>query len=292
MKILHIVGARPNFMKAAATIAALRESFAPEQVLVHTGQHFDAKMSDIFFHQLNLPEPDFNLGVGGGTRCSQISRILRELEPIRQKLSPDVMLVYGDVNSTLAAAIVGSCTNTFLGHVEAGLRSRDRAMPEEINRICVDHCSDLLFIHSAEAGHNLEKEGISASKIYFVGNVMIDTLKRFLPQVKLPPDLALPDNYALVTLHRPSNVDHEATLYGLIQSLAQISKNIPIVFPVHPRTRKNLASKEFHGMESKRFLFLEPLGYLEFLALQKHARLIVTDSGGIRKNPRILGFLA
>src|SRR6266496_3736516 len=240
MHILHAIGARPNFMKAAPVLRALRAYSDVRQTLVHTGQHYDAVMSDVFFRQLELPEPDHNLAVGSGSHAQQTAAIIAAFEPVVLDRKPDLVLVYGDVNSTVAAALVCSKLGIRVAHVEAGLRSRDRTMPEEINRILTDQLSDLLFTPSADADENLLHEGIEPSRIHFVGNVMIDTLVRLLPSVDehFPPDVDCP--YALVTLHRPSNVDDLPWLADLISTLTDLSGELNIIFPVHPRTRERL----------------------------------------------------
>jgi UDP-N-acetylglucosamine 2-epimerase (non-hydrolysing) len=236
MQILHVVGARPNFMKVAPVRAALAARNGVRQILVHTGQHYDAFMSDIFFQQLNIPEPDYNLNVGSGSHAQQTSEIIARLEPVILETRPDAVLVYGDVNSTVAAALVCSKLLVPIGHVEAGLRSFDRTMPEEVNRILTDRVADYLFTPSKDGDENLLREGVSQEKIHFVGNVMIDTLMRLLPHATPPPGLA-EKPYALVTLHRPSNVDDPTELARILGALSDIASEIEILFPVHPRTR-------------------------------------------------------
>ncbi len=289
MKILHVVGARPNFMKAAPVLGALAAYPEIHQTLVHSGQHYDAAMSDVFFRQLDMPEPDCNLGVGSGTHAQQTAAVMTALEPVLLERRSDLVLVYGDVNSTVAAALVCSKLGVRVGHVEAGLRSRDRSMPEEINRLITDQLSDLLFTPSADGDENLAREGIGPAKIHRVGNVMIDTLVRLLPRAKqdLPPGVSLP--YALVTLHRPSNVDDLRWLRELFQTLAELSRQLHIVFPVHPRTRQRLAELGNSQVGNSRLLLLEPLPYVEFLALQRRAALVITDSGGIQEETTFLG---
>ncbi len=289
MHILHVVGARPNFMKAAPVIAAFRE-YGVRQTLVHTGQHYDAFMSDIFFQQLGIPEPDFNLAVGAGSHAAQTAEIMSRFEPVVIAANPDLVVVYGDVNSTLSAALVCAKLRIPVGHVEAGLRSFDRDMPEEINRILTDQLADLLFTPSEDGDLNLLREGIDGQKIYRVGNVMIDTLVKLLPAAKrvTRADDVFESPYALVTLHRPSNVDDPATLDSVIRTLDTLSREIRIVFPVHPRTRKQLES--LRGWTPGRNIqLIDPVGYLEFLALQLHAVLVVTDSGGIQEETTYLG---
>ena len=287
MHILHIVGARPNFMKAAPVLRALSAHSGVRQTLVHTGQHYDAAMSDVFFQQLEMPQPDCNLGVGSGTHAQQTAAVMVALEPVLLQRKPHHVLVYGDVNSTVAAALVCSKLGIRVGHVEAGLRSRDRSMPEEINRLLTDQLSDLLFTPSADGDENLLHEGIASFKIHRVGNVMIDTLVRLLPIAaqKFPADI--PSPFALVTLHRPSNVDDLPWLTALLATLSDLSTHLHVIFPVHPRTRQRLesiGSKHSTG----RLRLIEPLPYLEFLALQRHAALVITDSGGIQEETTFL----
>ncbi len=284
MSVPHVVGARPNFMKAAAVLRAL-SSREVRQILVHTGQHYDAAMSDVFFRQLQLPAPDVNLGVGSGTHARQTAEVMVRFEPVLRELQPDLVVVYGDVNSTLAAALVCSKLGVPVAHVEAGLRSHDRAMPEEINRILTDQLADFLFTPSSDADSNLEREGVAEGKIHLVGNVMIDTLVRLLPHAEKAPLHGLPQHYALLTLHRPSNVDDLAWLNHLLLSLQSL--DIPVIFPVHPRTRRRIAELGAqtgdHGL-----CLLDPLPYLEFLALQKGATVVITDSGGIQEETTFL----
>jgi len=291
MHILHVVGARPNFMKAAPVLRALGAFPEVRQTLVHTGQHYDAAMSDVFFRQLGMPVPDCNLGVGSGTHALQTAAVMQAFEPVLLDRKPGLVLVYGDVNSTVAAALVCSKLGVQVGHVEAGLRSGDRTMPEEINRLLTDQLSDLLFTPSEDGDENLAHEGIDRSKIHLVGNVMIDTLIRLLPKAEksLPPSVEAP--YALVTLHRPSNVDDLDWLRELLATLADLSARLKIIFPVHPRTRQRLES--LGGMPTRgvnsQLCFLDPQPYLEFLALQRHATLVITDSGGIQEETTFLG---
>jgi UDP-N-acetylglucosamine 2-epimerase (non-hydrolysing) len=259
---------------------------AVRQTLVHTGQHYDANMSDVFFTQLNIPAPDVNLEVGSATHARQTAEIMSRLEPALLERRPDMVLVYGDVNSTVAAALVCAKLLIRVAHVEAGLRSFDRTMPEEINRIVTDQLADLLFTPSEDGDKNLQREGISAEKIHRVGNVMIDSLIRLLPAAKQCPQNGFSDRYALVTLHRPSNVDDSASLRGILESLLQVNEHLEVVFPVHPRTRQRIA--EFKVKLDKIHL-LEPLPYIEFLALQRRAAVVITDSGGIQEETTYLG---
>jgi UDP-N-acetylglucosamine 2-epimerase (non-hydrolysing) len=289
MHILHVVGARPNFMKAAPVMAALTE-YRVRQTLVHTGQHYDAFMSDIFFQQLGIPEPDINLAVGSGSHAAQTAEILARFEPVVVEEKPDLVLVYGDVNSTVAAALVCAKLGVPVGHVEAGLRSFDRTMPEEINRLVTDQLSDLLFTPSEDGDTNLLREGIDAQKIFQVGNVMIDTLVKLRPAAErvTRDDDVFSKPYALVTLHRPSNVDDPATLGRLIETLGILSRDIRVVFPVHPRTRKRI--EELGGWRpGANVRLIDPVGYVEFLALQMRAAVVITDSGGIQEETTYLG---
>jgi len=273
-------------MKAAPVLRALAARPGVRQSLVHTGQHYDAAMSVVFFQQLEMPQPDYNLEVGSGTHAAQTARIMLAFEPVVLEKKPDMVLVYGDVNSTVAAALVCSKLSIPIGHVEAGLRSGDRHMPEEINRLVTDQLSDLLFTPSPDGDENLLREGIDSSKIHRVGNVMIDTLIRLLPQAK--SDLAHRQPYALVTLHRPSNVDDIRWLGDLLSALEDLSDKLRIVFPVHPRTRQRLQEAGLSN-PTRNLAFLEPLPYLEFLGLQKNAKLVITDSGGIQEETTFLG---
>jgi len=288
MRICHVVGARPNFMKAAPVIRALA-AYPVEQIVVHTGQHYDFNMSEVFFQQLDMPAPDINLQVGSGSHAQQTAEIMSRFEPVLEELKPDLVVVYGDVNSTVAAALVCSKLMVRIAHVEAGLRSFDRTMPEEINRLVTDQLCDLLFTPSEDGDRNLAREGVSSEKVFFVGNVMIDTLIRMLPAADecLPADL--PRKYALVTLHRPSNVDELGWLAELISSLEKANRELPFIFPVHPRTRQKISELGIAPNGNGPIRFLEPLPYLEFLALQKHAAIVITDSGGIQEETTFLG---
>lgn len=289
MRILHIVGARPNFMKVAPVYRALGRHAAVRQSVVHTGQHYDFNMSDVFFEQLGLGAPDFNLGVGSGSHARQTSEIMMRFEPLLLEHNPDMVLVYGDVNSTVATALVCSKLQVPVGHVEAGLRSFDRSMPEEINRLLTDQLSDLLFTPSQDGNINLEREGIDPRKVHLVGNVMIDTLIRMLPAAEREPLPDLPERFALVTLHRPANVDDPGWLEEILSTLQEVSADLPVVFPVHPRTRKQIASLRNGGSGSHGLTLLDPLPYLTFLALQKKASVVITDSGGIQEETTYLG---
>lgn len=284
-----MVGARPNFVKAAPVMRALRGR--AEQKLVHTGQHYDAAMSTVLFDDLGLPRPDLDLQVGSGTASVQTSRILLRLDPLFPRYRPDVCVVYGDVTSTLAAAVAAVQHGVPVAHVEAGLRSNDRAMPEERNRILTDHVADWLFTPSHDANDNLAREGTASGRMHLVGNVMIDSLSRLLPRtdtgavlrrLALPPDA----RYVLVTLHRPSTVDEGAVLSQILGVLAEVSRRWPVVFPVHPRTRTRLDAV---GAMAAGLRLTEPLGYLDFLSLEKGAAVVVTDSGGVQEETTWLG---
>ncbi|MGV8073281.1 MAG: non-hydrolyzing UDP-N-acetylglucosamine 2-epimerase [Syntrophobacteraceae bacterium] len=293
MKIIHVVGARPNFMKVAPVMAALAECANVSQVLVHTGQHYDANMSRIFFEELGLPKPDVNLEVGSGSHAMQTAQIMMRFEEVVLAQKPDMVLVYGDVNSTVASAVVCSKLGVSIGHVEAGLRSFDRTMPEEINRLLTDQIADLLFTPSKDGDENLLREGIAPEKIHLVGNVMIDTLIRLLPVAAARPfngDMKVgPKSYGLITLHRPSNVDDPAGLKSIMEVLMDVSKDLPLVFPVHPRTRSRIAELDLSISGNGRMHLVEPLGYLDFLKLQTEAAVVVTDSGGIQEETTYLG---
>ena len=289
VKILHVVGARPNFMKVAPILAQLRKRQNAAQVLVHTGQHYDAKMSDVFFQDLGMPDPDVHLGVGSGSHAQQTAKIMVEIEPVLLREKPDIVVVAGDVNSTVAVALVAAKLGIAIAHVEAGLRSRDWTMPEEINRVLTDRLSDLLFTPSRDGDENLAREGIDPKRVHFVGNVMIDSLNAALPRAResrIHQRLELsPKGYALATLHRPANVDDPAALARLLAALAEVSRSIPVVFPIHPRTRSRMPA----GFDVQGIKLIEPLGYLDFLALTAQARLVMTDSGGIQEETTALG---
>ncbi len=294
MRITHIVGARPNFMKAAPVIAALERREGVSQSLVHTGQHYDTNMSEVFFKQLGLPQPDVNLEVGSGSHAAQTADVMVRLERLLEEEPPDWVFVYGDVNSTVAAALVCAKLLIPVGHVEAGLRSYDRRMPEEINRLLTDQIADLLFTPSQDGNENLAREGVDPEKVHMVGNVMIDTLVRLLPQAEarlsqLQAALGIgKQRYALVTLHRPSNVDEPVGLQRIMQALCEIAKDTQVIFPVHPRTRQRF-QKVGIGTQESGIHLIEPVGYVDFLALQKGATLVITDSGGIQEETTFLG---
>ena len=285
MHILHVVGARPNFMKAAPVCRALSARSGTRQTLVHTGQHYDNNMSDVFFSQLSMPAADMNLEVGSGSHAQQTAEVMRRFEPIVLERKPDMVVVYGDVNSTMAAALVCAKLQVPVAHVEAGLRSFDRTMPEEVNRLVTDQLADLLFSHCEDADINLQREGVSPEKIHNVGNVMIDSLIRFLPLTERHKVNGLAERFALVTLHRPSNVDDPRVLRGILKSLLEINERLRVVFPVHPRTRQAVAVLD---LDASALHLLEPLPYIEFLALERRAVVVITDSGGVQEETTYL----
>jgi len=285
MHILHVVGARPNFMKAAPVLHALHKRTGVHQTLVHTGQHYDRNLSDVFFSQLEIPAPDFNLGVGSGTHARQTADVMSAFEPVLQRAKPDIVVVYGDVNSTVAAALVCAKLLVPVAHVEAGLRSFDRTMPEEVNRIVTDRLADVLFTPSEDGDENLLREGVTSEKIHRVGNVMIDSLVCLLPAAIQCPANRDEDRFALVTLHRPSNVDDNNVLKKILESLIAVSEQLSVVFPVHPRTRARITQ---FGINIDKLKFLEPMPYVEFLALQRRATVVITDSGGIQEETTYL----
>ena len=272
-------------MKAAPVCRALSAYSGIRQTLVHTGQHYDNNMSDVFFSQLSIPAPDVNLGVGSGSHAQQTAEIMRRFEPTVLEHKPDMVVVYGDVNSTMAAALVSAKLQIPVAHVEAGLRSFDRTMPEEVNRLVTDQLADLLFSHCEDADINLQREGVSPEKIHNVGNVMIDSLIRFLPLAERHELNGLPERFALVTLHRPSNVDDGRVFGGILKSLLAISERLPIVFPVHPRTRYAISAFD---LDVSSLHLLTPLPYIEFLALERRAVAVITDSGGVQEETTYL----
>ena len=293
MKILNIVGARPNFMKVAPLHRAFSKNPNITSKIIHTGQHFDAKMSDVFFEQLELPKPHYFLGVGGGSHTEVTARTMIEFEKIVRQEKPDVVLVVGDVNATLACALVAVKEHIPLVHVEAGLRSGDRKMPEEINRILVDSIADHLFITEQDGLDNLKKEGIDAQKVHFVGNVMIDSLiyyKEKASKLNIAGQMKIEGDYILVTMHRPANVDTKEGLESILEIIENASRHLSIVFPIHPRTKNNM---ERFGLTERlndipNVFITEPQGYLEFLNLMDNAKIIVTDSGGIQEETTFL----
>ena len=320
MKIINIVGARPNFMKIAPIVEAIKrhDSFAGgsahkiASVLVHTGQHYDEKMSKLFFDDLEIPRPDINLEVGSGTHAGQTAEIMKRFEPVLMKEKPDYTLVVGDVNSTIGCALTAAKLGVKIIHVEAGLRSFDRSMPEEINRVLTDALADILFTTEKGAEDNLLREGIQKEKIFFVGNVMIDTLLRHRERAKNSDILfrlgladSKPENhggcplpYALVTLHRPSNVDNREKFSEILEGLSAVARELPIIFPIHPRTMQRVVDYELHAFlrngerkkgNARGIFLIQPLGYLDFLHLMANAELVLTDSGGIQEETTVLG---
>jgi UDP-N-acetylglucosamine 2-epimerase (non-hydrolysing) len=294
-KIMVVVGARPNFMKAAPLINRMKLfPNALDPVLLHTGQHYDQKLSGLFFDELKLPKPDIYLGVGSGSHAVQTAKIMVEFEKIVMENPPDLLVVLGDVNSTVACALVAAKRHIPIAHVEAGLRSLDMGMPEEINRVLTDRISNYLFVTELSGYRNLISEGVDDSKIYFVGNVMIDSLMAHLNLANERPILAElgleAKNYALLTLHRPDNVDNEETLTPLVEALSTLAQKIPVVFPCHPRTRNNIDKFELsHYFGPQGIRLVEPAGYLDFLKLEREAAMVLTDSGGIQEETTILG---
>ena len=295
LKVLCVCGARPNFMKIAPLVEALSRARGVQPILVHTGQHYDERMSKLFFGDLRIPKPDVNLEVGSGSHAVQTAEVMRRFEPVCMERRPDWVVVVGDVNSTIACALVAVKLGIKVAHVEAGLRSFDRTMPEEINRVLTDAISDRLFVTEPSGAENLRREGIADEKIHFVGNVMIDTLLRSrsrAEQSTILGDLGLsPKSYAVLTLHRPSNVDSVENFSAILGALERIAADMPIVFPVHPRSRKNLATM---GLERRAnaittLKMVEPLGYLDFLKLTADSAVVLTDSGGIQEETTILG---
>jgi UDP-N-acetylglucosamine 2-epimerase (non-hydrolysing) len=295
MKLINVAGARPNFMKIAPLMEAFASRPSIEPMLVHTGQHYDEKMSDLFFRQLGIPQPDVNLGVGSGSQARQTADIMTAFETVILDEQPDAVLVVGDVNSTIACGLVTVKLGIKLIHVEAGLRSGDRAMPEEINRILTDSISDLLFCTEQSGVDNLTAEGIANEKVFLVGNVMIDTLLKNRQKADASAILdnlsVTPGGYAAVTLHRPSNVDNAETFSRILDVLDEVQRDLPILFPIHPRTRNNLArlglQERIEAMGNLRLL--DPIGYLDFLKLTANAKIVLTDSGGIQEETTILG---
>ena len=294
LKIIFVAGARPNFMKIAPLLAEFKKNAHSkakfEIKLVHTGQHYDEKMSRVFFDELKIPKPDFNLGVGSGSQAEQTGKIIIKFDAVLEKLKPDLVVVVGDVNSTIACSLSAAKRGIKIAHIEAGLRSFDWKMPEEINRVLTDRISDFLFCTEQSAVKNLKAEGIDSGKIFFVGNVMIDTLlaqKKHIEKSKILQNFGLTGKkYALATLHRPSNVDDPKMLKKIINILGKVARKMPVMFPIHPRTQKNL--KKWHIAHGK-ITLIEPVGYLDFLALMSNATAVLTDSGGIQEETTILG---
>lgn len=299
VKIINVVGARPNFMKMAPIIEVMNNyPNRIDHLLVHTGQHYDEKMSKAFFNDLCMPKPDLNLEVGSGSHATQTARIMVEFEKVCLNEKPDIVIVVGDVNSTMACTITAKKLGIKVAHVEAGLRSRDMEMPEEINRLCTDVLCDYLFTTDHIADENLLREGVARERIFFVGNVMIDTLlkhKEIASQLDFGQSLGVKSGeYATLTLHRPSNVDDKIILKGILEALAEISQEVPIIFPLHPRTRKRIKQFGFdHYLSQDKKVegiwVTEPLGYLDFLNLNMNAKMVLTDSGGLQEETTVLG---
>ena len=293
-KIIHIVGARPNFIKASPIIKEMKKMNV-ENLILHTGQHYDENMSKIFFDELEIPKPNFNLNAGGGSHATQTADIMVGCEKIFLNEKPDLIVVYGDVNSCVASSLVASKMHIPIAHVESGLRSYDRKMPEEINRIITDSISDILFLTSPDALENLKKEGVDEDKCYLVGNTMIDSLVSLnnkFDESKILESLELEKkSYALITLHRPSNVDNKKDLEKMMDSLFLISDYMPCIFPIHPRTENNLSRFGLYKkyVENEKFNIINPLGYVDFMNLQKNAKLVITDSGGIQEEASFFG---
>ena len=295
-RIFCIVAARPNFMKIAPILAEIEKRSTLDATLVHTGQHYDANMSDVFFQDLGIRAPDVHLGIGSGSHAEQTGRLMIAFERLCTEDRPDLVLVVGDVNATVACSLVAAKLHIPVAHVEAGLRSGDRRMPEEINRIVTDQLSDLLFTTSRDADENLQREGIAAKKIHFTGNVMVDSLLGQLPRTD-PEGTVVKAlgadwqgrEFALLTMHRPSNVDDASTLEGWVQAFEKISESIPLVSPLHPRTRNALNRAGLAARFEAAVRTIEPLGYLEFSGLMQRARLVITDSGGLQEETTVLG---
>ena len=296
LKVINVVGARPNFVKVAPLVEAMKRrerEFA--SLLVHTGQHYDQMMSDAFLRDLDLPQPDVCLEVGSASQAAQTAAIMQRFDPVVLRERPDWVVVVGDVNSTLACALVAVKLGVKVAHVEAGLRSRDRNMPEEINRLLTDQIADLLFTPSQDADENLRMEGIPAERIRFVGNIMIDSLFKYLERAKatgVRERIGVAGiDYAVLTLHRPSNVDEPETFAGILEALAEIARRLPIIFPVHPRTRRTInelgLDEKIESISGLRLI--EPLGYLDFVGLFSGAKLVLTDSGGLQEETTVLG---
>ena len=295
MKILYVVAARPNFMKVAPLLAAARRYPAAESLLVHTGQHYDAELSRVFFDDLGLPRPDVDLEVGSGSHAWQTAQVMLRFEPVLDRAAPNLVVVVGDVNSTLACTLVAVKRRIPVAHVEAGLRSFDREMPEEINRLLTDAVADLLFTTSEDAGANLSRESVPPERIFFVGNPMVDSLLAHRARAErsgIRAALGIADrDYGLVTLHRPSNVDDPETLRRLVGALRDAGRLLPMIFPVHPRTAARLRElgRDPEARAGGGVRLVEPLGYLDFLHLMAHARAVLTDSGGIQEETTVLG---
>jgi len=294
MTVFNVVGARPNLVKIAPLLQEMSAHRDIVPLLVHTGQHYDERLSDLFFRQMGIPQPDVSLGVGSGPHGWQTAEILKGIEQSLLQYRPDLVLVVGDVNSTIAATLAAAKLGMAVAHVESGLRSFDRRMPEEINRLLTDTIADHLFVTEEDAIHNLVREGRSRDHIYFVGNVMIDALRRFLPvaqQSKIGEELGLAEgdqwrDFAVLTLHRPSNVDSTEVLENLLYTIQQVSKHLPVIFPIHPRTQSRILKTQLNPDSQLRFI--QPVGYVDFLCLLSHAKLVLTDSGGIQEETTAL----
>jgi UDP-N-acetylglucosamine 2-epimerase (non-hydrolysing) len=294
MKIVHVVGARPNFMKAGPVIEEMARQGDFEQCLVHTGQHYDASLSKVFFQELRLPRPDIDLNIGSGSHAEQTGRVMIALEKVLQEVEPDLVMVVGDVNSTLAATITAAKLGIKVAHVEAGLRSFDRTMPEEINRLATDALSDILFTTEQSGNENLMREGVPQERIFFVGNVMIDTLLKFREQAARSTALEQlqlsAGTYAVLTMHRPSNVDQPERLHRLLKGVMRVAQQLPVIFPCHPRTLRQLQSMglDEEVTQGAGIRLIPPQGYLDFLALISQAKCVLTDSGGVQEETTIL----
>lgn len=290
LRLILVAGARPNFMKVAPLLWEIQRRNDVDAFLVHTGQHYDARMSERFFTELDIPQPDANLEVGSGTHAVQTAEVMKRFEPILNQQKPDAVVVVGDVNSTLACALTSAKLGIPVAHVEAGLRSFDRTMPEEINRILTDAISDSLFVTEPSAMVNLRAENVLSERIHLVGNVMIDTLIALEPRIGESEILDVlrltPGEYALLTMHRPANVDRPEVLAGLMRGIAELGREIPFVFPVHPRTRQVLSA---YPDELANVTMTEPLGYFDFMKLVRDARFVLTDSGGVQEETTYLG---
>lgn len=301
MKIISVVGARPNFMKVAPIHRAINKynsqlhlkKLPIIHLICHTGQHYDEKMSKVFFDDLELPKPDYYLGVGSGSHAEQTAKVMVEFEKVLLKEKPDLVLVVGDVNSTIACSLTAKKLHIKVAHVEAGLRSFDMDMPEEINRVLVDRISDYLFVTEKSGMKNLKREGVSDDKVFFVGHVMIDSVINYLPKAEISNILnqynLMPQKFVLVTLHRPSNVDGKEQLTKLFSLLNKVADKRKVIFPIHPRTKKHLEEFGILNSLNTNIIFTEPIGYIDFLALTKNAELILTDSGGIQEESTFLG---
>tara|TARA_B100000131_G_scaffold123647_1_gene120776 strand:+ start:1151 stop:2212 length:1062 start_codon:yes stop_codon:yes gene_type:complete len=279
-KIIHVLGARPNFIKAAPLIKELNKLSNVDNLILHTGQHYDKNMSDQFFNDLNIPDPDVNLGLGGGSHATQTAEIMKGCEKVFEEHNPDLVIVYGDVNSCVAATLVASKLHIKIAHIESGLRSGDRTMPEEINRIVTDSLSDYLFVTCEDAVSNLKD---TYGKTFFVGNTMIDSLVEF--ENKFHDEFTHEGEYGLVTIHRPFTVDNKKRLKELMDALVKVSEeqNIELIFPLHPRTRNALIDFDLYETYIDDISFIEPQGYIDFMSFQKHAKFIITDSGGVQE---------